>query len=149
MPNGVGIASIVISIVAALGAWLSARESRKATTTNTVASGRVEMEKEAYERARALDVETIERQDKRIKELEEEAEDTEEDLRQLHHANDQLLERSDRLASDNSRLREAVYDLQQRVTRVQRGLDADSTEKIHMRETDTNPMTPEVRHGRE
>jgi hypothetical protein len=69
-----GIASVIISAITALGVWLSARESRKATTTNTTSSSRVEMEKEAYERARALDVQTIERQERRINELEEEAE---------------------------------------------------------------------------
>lgn len=149
MPNGVGIASIIISVITALGVWLSARESRKATTTNTTASGRVEMEKEAYERARALDVQTIERQERRILELEEEARETEIEFKQLHHANANLEDRSDRLSSENRALRESLHELQVRVTRVQRGMNPESTEKIRIRETDTNPINPEVRNGRE
>lgn len=149
MLNSLGIASILVSIIAAIGAYLSARESRKANVKNTDASGRVEMEKEAYQRARAMDVATIERQEKRIKELEEEADDTELTLKQIHHANNQLLERSERLSAENRQLREVVHDLQVRVTRVQRGMDPESTEKIRMRETDTNPMMPEAKNGRE
>jgi TolA-binding protein len=144
-----GIASVIISAITALGVWLSARESRKATTTNTTASSRTEMEKEAYERARALDVATIERQAQRLRELEEEADETEMELKQLHTANANLEDRSDRLSSENRQLRESLYELQVRVTRVQRGMDPESTEKIRMRETDTNPMQPEVRNGRE
>lgn len=147
--NSVGIVSIVISVVAALGAWLSARESRKANTTNTTVSGRVEMEKEAYERARTYDKDTIERQNKEIRELREELEDTEIELRQLHHANAQLDERNERLEDANRKTRESLAELQHRFTRFQRGMDPDSTEKIRMRETDTNPMHPEVRNGRE
>jgi hypothetical protein len=149
MENGIGIASIIISVIGALGVWLSARESRKATTTNTTASGRVEMEKEAYERARALDVQTIERQERRILELEEEAREAEIEFKQLHTANANLEDRSDRLSSENRVLRESLHELQVRVTRVQRGMNPESTEKIRIRETDTNPIHPEVRNGRE
>jgi TolA-binding protein len=145
--NGVGIASIAVSLVAALGAWLSARESRKASTTNATASGRVEMEKEAYERARALDVATIERQAKRLKELEEEADETEIELRQLHTANANLEDRSDRLAYENRQLRQVVNELQIRVTKVQRGMDPESADRIRIRETDTNPILPEANNG--
>jgi TolA-binding protein len=142
-----GIASVIISAITALGVWLSARESRKATTTNTTSSSRVEMEKEAYERARALDVQTIERQERRINELEEEADETEIELTQLHTANANLEDRSDRLASENRQLREALHELQLRVTRVQRGMNPESTERIRIRETDTNPILPEAGNG--
>src|SRR5690349_13999320 len=116
-----GIASIIISLIAALGGWAAARESRKATTTNTVTSGRVEMEKEAYERARALDTETIRRQEEKIDKLEEEAEEADRDIQQLHYANDQLRQQNERLVADNRRIREALTELQVRVTRMQRG----------------------------
>jgi predicted nuclease with TOPRIM domain len=92
------------------------------------------MEKEAYERARALDVATIERQAKRLKELEEEADETEIELRQLHTANANLEDRSDRLAYENRQLRAMVNELQIRVTKVQRGMDPESADRIRIRE---------------
>jgi peptidoglycan hydrolase CwlO-like protein len=140
MGNSVGIASIAISVIAALGAWLSARESRKASTTNANTSSRVVLEEEAYQRARVYDKETIERQRQEIKELRDEAEDHEEDIRQLHTANSNLYEQNQRIMAQNTQLSQAMAELQQRLTRMQRGMDPDSTEKIRIRETDTNPM---------
>jgi predicted RNase H-like nuclease (RuvC/YqgF family) len=140
MGNSIGIASILISLIAAVGGWLAARESRKATTTNTNTSSRVIMEEEAYQRARVYDKETIERQKTEIMELREEAEDHEEDIRQLHTANDRLYEQNQEILAQNQRLSRSLLELQERLTRMQRGMDPDSTEKIRMRESDTNPM---------
>lgn len=66
------IASLLVAIVAALGAWSAQRASARASITNTNTTSRVDMEKEAYDRARAFDTETIRRQDERILELEAE-----------------------------------------------------------------------------
>lgn len=63
------IAAILVAVVAALGAWASQRAASKSALTNTLTSGRIAMEAEAYDRARALDTETIRRQDVEIEEL--------------------------------------------------------------------------------
>lgn len=61
--------TIFVAIVAAASAWASQRSAAKASTLNVSTTSRVEMEKEAYERARAFDIETIKRQDDEILEL--------------------------------------------------------------------------------
>lgn len=67
--DGGSIVSLLVAVVAALAAILSQRSISKASTANVNSSSRVEMEKEAYDRARAYDTETISRQDTEIKEL--------------------------------------------------------------------------------
>lgn len=68
----VNIATIIVALIAAAGAWASQRAASKASTQNTVVGGRVDMEKEAYDRARAFDTETITRQNHEIEELRKE-----------------------------------------------------------------------------
>lgn len=63
------IGSIIVAIVAALGAWAAQRSAAKSNTFNTLVAGRLDAEREAYERARGFDVETIKRQDAEINEL--------------------------------------------------------------------------------
>lgn len=63
------LAAIFIAVIGALASWASHRASTKAVLKNTETSNRVEMEKEAYERARKMDVETILRQDSELSEL--------------------------------------------------------------------------------
>lgn len=109
--TGVAIASVIVSAIAALGGILSARESRKASTTNSVTSGRVEMEKEAYERARKLDTETIDRQDKELEELETKNDKLHERVELLQQQNQRLNEEVARISKDN-------YDLHRENQRV-------------------------------
>lgn len=125
--NGVVIASVIVSAIAAVGGWLSARESRKASNTNSVTSGRVEMEKEAYERARKLDTDTIQRQEEELDDLRsrndrlqervelvqtqnlqlnEEIARISKDNYQLHGENRRVLEMSQQVLADNKRFRE-------------------------------------------
>jgi hypothetical protein len=144
--NG-GLISIAISVIGLLGIWLSSRESRKATTTNTATSSRVEMEKEAYERARALDVDTIARQDKELKELRANQEYINADVKRVHTENESLHDEIERrrlehlnVLEDNQRLRTEVSTLRRRFTLYQRGLPDDATAPIREREGDTNPM---------
>lgn len=59
------VISLAVAVVAAVGAWASQRASSKASTV----SSRMDAEKEAYERARALDTETITRLQNENKEL--------------------------------------------------------------------------------
>lgn len=65
------IASILVAVVAALGAWAAQRTASKTAKINTQVSGRLEAERGAYERARKFDTETIKRQDEEIKQLRE------------------------------------------------------------------------------
>lgn len=169
------VASIIVSAIAALATWLASRQSTKAAMTNTVTSSRVEMEKEAYERARKLDTDTIIRQDAELKELEEKYDKLEgrantlqtanlqlyEDIErisrdnyQLSRQNQQIIEQNSQVIAENKRLREIgeramrdnqtlqtdVMRLRERVTKLQRGINTDSTLPIRERETDTNPM---------
>lgn len=72
--DAVNIATILVALIAAAGAWASQRAASKASIQNTQVGGRVDMEKEAYERARGYDTETIARQSAEITELREEHE---------------------------------------------------------------------------
>jgi predicted RNase H-like nuclease (RuvC/YqgF family) len=67
----VDIGGVLIAVIAALGAWAAQKSAAKASKANTTVSGRLEAERGAYERARAFDVATIERQDEELKELRE------------------------------------------------------------------------------
>lgn len=177
-------ATILVSLIAAVVAVATNRSSNKASSVNVSTSGRVEMEKEAYERARKLDTDTIERQDREVHEaldkndklearletvqtqnikLNEDVARISKDNYQLHRENVRVLElneqmlaenkrlreQGDRIIKDNARLSEEVGVLRLRVTKLQRGIHPDSTERIRERETDTSPMMPEVVNGRE
>jgi hypothetical protein len=63
------IGSVIVALVAAFGAWASQRAAARASQLNTMTTSRVDMEREAYDRARAFDTETIRRQDTEIEEL--------------------------------------------------------------------------------
>jgi peptidoglycan hydrolase CwlO-like protein len=78
--NATTIASIIVAIVAATSAYASQRAAAKATTMNTNTVSRVDMEKDAYQRARDFDTETIRRQDEEIEELRKLNRDLQEEL---------------------------------------------------------------------
>lgn len=63
------IASVIVATIAAGAAYASQRSASKATKQQDHTHGRVEMEKEAYERARSYDTETIRRQNVEIEKL--------------------------------------------------------------------------------
>lgn len=76
MIDATNVVTLAVAIIAALSAFASQRSSAKAakaakieTARIELANSRVDMEKNAYERARAFDTETIARQNKRISEL--------------------------------------------------------------------------------
>lgn len=79
----INIASIIVAAIAALAAWASQRSASKAITTNANVAARVELEKEAYVRARAFDVETIRRQDVELAELRKENKELDNKIYQL------------------------------------------------------------------
>lgn len=90
MPEGGSWITLAVAVVAGLFALASQRSAAKASKTNTQTVTAVDREKEAYERARAFDTETIRRQDEEIAELRE-------DNRKLH----------DRVTSAEKEAREA------------------------------------------
>lgn len=70
--SSIDLASIIVALIAGAVALSTARASNKASKLNVQTTSRVDMEKEAYQRARALDTGTIERQDAEIEELRQE-----------------------------------------------------------------------------
>jgi TolA-binding protein len=134
------LVTIVISLIAAGATYLAARVSANASKTNTVTSSRVEMEKEAYERARALDVGTIKQQEEKLEKLAKQADEQADAIREVRRDNDRLYGENRIVLEDNVRLRGALAAMQERLVRVERGLHPDSTEKINQRITDTAPM---------
>lgn len=134
--DAINIISLAIpSAIAALGAWAASRASAKAAAKNSQTTSRTEMEKEAYDRARKYDTETIARQDAEIAEVREQNQFLNNDIKLL--------------TSENRELREEVAMLRRRLVRIERGLPINSTEPIRERETDTNPFMQGVPNGRE
>lgn len=101
------VIAIFIALIAALGSWASHRATAKANSDNAKASNRVEMEKEAYDRARKLDVETIERQ---VGEMAE-----------LQTKNRELSERNEELSSQVHELQARVTQLEARIRSMEEG----------------------------
>lgn len=94
-------ASIIVVIISGLSAYASQRAASRATRLNTDATNRTDMEKEAYERARKFDVETITRQDTNIDELREE-------IKVLRKEIDELKVKNRSLVSDIIRLEQEL-----------------------------------------
>ena len=104
-------AAIFIATVAAIGSWLSHKASSHASIRNSDNESRVEMEKEAYERARKLDTETITRQDDEMSELRTE--------------NLQLRKDNEALHAEIRELKARIINLERRVLSVE-GTDDNS-----------------------
>jgi TolA-binding protein len=117
--DAVNVASVIVAAIAALSAYASQRNASRASTINTQATSRVDMEKEAYERARQFDTDTIERQDKEIQELRQE-------IAVLKAEHRKELEE---FREENRRLR-------LRVVRLERGITLEDLENIRERRED-------------
>lgn len=101
----INVASIFVSLIAAVAAYASQRAAAKASTKNVEATSRVDMEKEAYDRARKFDTETIARQDAEIDEIRE--------------VNKKLRTDNEKLRLDNDQLREEVKSLRRRIAKLE------------------------------
>lgn len=108
------IASILVAFIAAAFAYASSRSATKSSKMHDASNFRLEMEKDAYERARALDTETIARQSAEIKDLRE----------------------------DNRRLDDRVNTLLYQIIRIQQGLSPNLEEDPDDR-ADEPPAVPE------
>jgi small-conductance mechanosensitive channel len=147
------IASIIVSVIAALAGYASQRAAVRATNKNAASSSRTELdktrteaEKEAYQRARAFDMETIQRQDAELEELRANQRTLNEDIKlvnrentRLHSENRDVLEQHRHVLEDNEALRAEVRALRMRFTRIERKYPTDEV-PIQERATDTNPM---------
>jgi chromosome segregation ATPase len=147
------IASIIVSLIAALAGYASQRAAAKASTKNAATSSRTELdktradaEKEAYERARAFDTETIRRQDEELDELRQHMRELNADVKRVTTENEQLHTENRTVLEDNARLRAEVRALRLRFTRIERKYPTDEIplQSIRERESDSNPMMMEA-----
>lgn len=124
------LATLAVAVIAALSAWASQRAASRASTTNTNTTSRVEMEKEAYDRARAYDTETISRQDAEIAELRSEHNNCAEEIKTL---------KLQMQAKD-----EEINTLRNRIARLEQGLSNNLEELLRerLREPDTGYNDP-------
>lgn len=132
------IASILVSLIAAVSGYASQRAAAKASNQNASTSSRTEMEKEAYERARSFDTATIARQDAELIELRKNVKDLNADVKRMSLENEILHE-------DNHRLRDEVAVLRQRFGRIERHYPTD--EMPTYIGTETDPLMREVLDG--
>lgn len=133
---------VLISLITAMGALASSRASTKASTANA----KTEAEKEAYDRARKMDVETIGRQDAELEEireqnrlLKEQNEHLNADVKRIDADNRSLHTENRRVLEDNARLRAELRALRLRLTRLERGLHPNDETQITERREDIPP----------
>ena len=110
---------IAVAIISLLGAVLSGRAAKKATKITTeasIANSKLLAETEAYNRARKMDVETIEHKTNQIKEIKAEHAET---IRQIKTNNEELRAKVRELKKDNERLHQENISLRERVTRLE------------------------------
>lgn len=86
-------AGIIVAVIALVSALLSGRAAASASKYSTKAQA----ETEAYNRARKMDIETIERQDTELAEIREENKKMDSRIRELKIDNERLHEDNDRL----------------------------------------------------
>ncbi len=102
-------ALIVVAVISLGSAFLSGRSAKAAakfSSEATIDNTRVLAETEAYNRARRMDIETIERQDREIDEIREQNRKLREKVRVLQQENEDIKE-------DNRQLRQRVTRLEQ------------------------------------
>lgn len=98
--------SIILVVVAGIGAisaYASQRAASRASTLNTTTVSRVDMEKDAYNRARAFDMATITRQDGEILNLQAQIRKANLKIRDLEKENRILQQRVDHLEENERR----------------------------------------------
>jgi len=108
-------ATIIVAAIALVSAIFSGKASSNASKYTT----RTQMETEAYNRARAMDLKTIERQDRELDELQKKYDQLDEKYRflkqdneSLHEDNDRLRRRITRLERLEKRLEELGYSVE-------------------------------------
>lgn len=113
--NWAGVAVAVIGVISALLSGRAARTAAKYSSDASVANAKVAAETEAYNRARKMDIETIERQDQEIEEIRQNNRDLREKVRALMQDNERLRQDNVSLHQDNEALRRRVTRLEQQL----------------------------------
>lgn len=116
--DSTNIAGLVVSVIATVVGYMSAKSANKASIRNTELSARFSMEDKAYERARKFDTDTIERQDKEIEELRGVNQRLEIEVHELKEANRKLSD----VQEKNEALNREVEELRNRIARIEGGL---------------------------
>lgn len=101
-------AGIVIAAIGVVASWLAGRAAKNASKY----SARTQAETEAYQRARKMDVETIERQDQEIDEIRKNNQDLRQKVRTLMLDNERLRAEIQQEQEDNATLRRRVSRLE-------------------------------------
>lgn len=101
MMDGGSWAAIIVAAISLISAIFAGRAAAGASKYST----RAQAETEAYNRARKMDIQTIERQDKEIEEIQKENANIIQRMRELKIDNERLHE-------DNDRLRRRVSHLE-------------------------------------
>lgn len=114
-------ATVIVASISVASAALSGRAAKiasKYTSTASVINSKTQAETEAYNRARAMDIQTIKRQDEELAELqgkysllEEKYKALKLDNEGLHEDNDRLRRRVSRLERLEERLKELGYSV--------------------------------------
>jgi peptidoglycan hydrolase CwlO-like protein len=102
--NASNWASIIVAAIALFSAIAAGRAAAGASKY----SARAQAETEAYNRARKMDIETIERQDKEIDEIRKESKNLRDKVKDLKTDNERLHEDNDRLRRRISRLEQQL-----------------------------------------
>lgn len=112
--DGTSIASIIVAVIAMGSALASQRAASRASVLNTTTTSRVDMERDAYVRARTLDTETIRRLEKENADLRKEQAESrrvEAELRkQLNEVQQELYRMRRALTRLNIPIPEAIND---------------------------------------
>lgn len=112
--DGSNWATIIVAIVSVGSAYLAGRAARSAakhTSDASVMNSRTQAETEAYNRARNMDMQTIERQEKELEKLRSRVTILEQNEERLNEDNDRLRSRLTRLERLETRLNELGYSL--------------------------------------
>jgi chromosome segregation ATPase len=104
-------AGIVIAGIGVISAWLAGRAAQNAAKY----SARTEAETEAYNRARNMDLKTIERQDEEIEEIRKNNEDLRQKVRTLMQDNQRLRQEVEEERQDKEALRRRVSHLEEQL----------------------------------
>jgi len=108
-------ATVIVASISVASAALSGRAAKiasKYTSTASVINSKTQAETEAYNRARKMDIETIQRQDEELKELQEK-------YAALEVKYNELKVDSERMNEDNDRLRRRVSRLERLEKRLE------------------------------
>lgn len=117
------IGAVIVALIAALGAWASARSNSRAAMVNA----RAQAEVEAYSRARAMDDRTIKRQDEEIEEIKQNYDELNIRFKQISRDNELLHAENVALRRTHSqqvrKLHEENQALRERVERLEKQLE--------------------------